>query len=108
MFSLRVCERREAIVDAEIHELFAPTPANNAGRPYRTRPMRLPASLRLNRVLVGAIRRSKRGQVNGYCRAVAGALAAVVVEKVEPQIERIRDVGGQETGSSGVAIAAFG
>ncbi len=78
------------------------------GAGYRTRPTRLPGTLRLNRVLVGAIRRSKRVPVNGYRRAVAGALAAVVVENVEPQTERIRDVGGQETRSSRVAIAAFG
>jgi hypothetical protein len=34
MFSLWVFERREALVDAELHELFAQIPAKNAGRAY--------------------------------------------------------------------------
>jgi hypothetical protein len=64
--------------------------------------------LGLNRVLVGAIRRSKRSPIDGDRRTIAATLAVVIVDNVEPQIKRIQNVGSQESRPSGVAIATFG
>ena len=57
-----------------------------------------------NWVLVGAVRRSQRIEVHDQWPVILSELAGAAVENVEPQSEGVRDVSGQQTRASGVAI----
>ena len=58
-------------------------------------------------IAVWAIRGGQRNPVDGHRRAVAGATTAVAVENVKSHPQRILDVGGQDSRSSGIGDAVF-